>query len=210
MRQRTGATILGIIGGLLVLLMVAAVACDNPEPETTGDPTVPSPRPTTTATQVPSTPTLTPTNTPAVTPPHTPTSEPTPSPVATQTSVPTATHLPTVRPTHTVTATPSPTSIPSPSPTATPTPTAQEVAAAHLAKIISWFENPPRAAYFEVLIDLWLRDTDLGNAVAGIPWVADRVGREEAWVLHNLRNIADTDQELAKQVASPPPGSPTA
>ena len=71
-----------------------------------------------------------------------------------------------------------------------------------MAKIISWFENPPRAAYSEVLIDLWLRDTDLGNAVAGLPWVADRVGGEEAWVLHNLRNIADTDQELAKQVAS--------
>ena len=134
MRQRTGATILGIIGGLLVLLMVAASPATILRPETTGDPTVPSPRPTTTATQVPSTPTLTPTNTPAVTPPHTPTSEPTPSPMATQTSVPTATHLPTVRPTHTATATPSPTSIPSPSPTATPTPTAQEVAAAHLAK----------------------------------------------------------------------------
>ena len=52
----------------------------------------------------------------------------------------------------------------------------------------------------EVLIDLWLRDTDLGNAVAGLPWVADRVSEEEARVLHSLRNIADTDQELAKLV----------
>ena len=52
----------------------------------------------------------------------------------------------------------------------------------------------------EVLIDIWLRDIDLGNAVAGLPWVADRVSEEEAMVLHSLRNIADTDQELAKQI----------
>ena len=207
MRQRSGVTTVGIIGGLLVLLMVAAAGCDTTEPETTGGSTVPSPRSTTTATQMPTTPTLTPTNTPVVTPCHTPTSEPTPSPAATQTSVPTATHVPTVRPTQTATATPQPTSTPSPSPTATPTPTAREVAAAHLVEAIPWFENPPGAAYAdiaEVLIDLWLRDTDLGNAVAGLPWVADRVSEEEAGVLHSLRYIADADQGLAKQVVSYP------
>ena len=38
MRQRIAVTTLGIIGGLLVLLMLAAVACDNPPamPSTTG------------------------------------------------------------------------------------------------------------------------------------------------------------------------------
>ena len=102
-----------------------------------------------------------------------------------------------------------PTATPSPSQDATPTATCREAAAAHLAEIVPWFENPPSAAYADVpdvLIDLWLRDAELGDAVAVLPWVADRVGRmeKEAGVLRRLRNIADTDQQLAKQVVSYP------
>ena len=68
LRQRSGVSAIGIVGGLLVLLMVAAVACEDPEPELAGEPTVSSPGPTTTATHASPTPTLPPTNTPTVTP----------------------------------------------------------------------------------------------------------------------------------------------
>ena len=37
LRQRIGVLTIGIIGGLLVLLMVNAAACSNPEPESTED-----------------------------------------------------------------------------------------------------------------------------------------------------------------------------
>ena len=168
---------------------------DTPTPTPSQTPTE-APQPTSkaipfpTATRPPTaaaTPAPTPTNTPALSPTHPP--KPTPDPTATST------------PTHT--PTPTPTNTPTPS----PTPTAEETAAARLSEIIPWFENPPEAAYVdiaEVLIDLWLHDADLGNAVARISWVTDQVNEEEAGVLRTLRNIADTSPELAKQVVSYP------
>ena len=107
MRQRTGVSTIGIIAGLLALLMVAAVACDNPETETTGDPTVPPLEPTATATPAP-------TNTPTL--------------LATSTPTPTATAPPTPAPTTTPTPSPTPrdTATPTVEPTLTPTPATGE------------------------------------------------------------------------------------
>ncbi len=42
LRGRLGVLRLGIIGGLLVLLALVVVACDNPEPEITSEPTNPT------------------------------------------------------------------------------------------------------------------------------------------------------------------------
>jgi hypothetical protein len=41
LRQRIGVSTLGVIGGLLVLLVVAAVACEDAEPNATVEPTLP-------------------------------------------------------------------------------------------------------------------------------------------------------------------------
>ena len=43
LRRRIEASALGVIGGLLVLLMVAAVACEDTEPQPTTEPTLPVP-----------------------------------------------------------------------------------------------------------------------------------------------------------------------
>ena len=146
-------------------------------------------------------PTAVQTHTPMSSPTPTVTASPTPSPSVTPAQ--TATHTPTPSPS----PTPTPTSTPSPTPTLTPTPsptpTAEELAAARLSEIVPWFENPPGSDYrdaAEVLVDLWLRDADLGGAVAGLPWVGDRVVGEEIEVLLSLRGIADTDLTLAKQI----------
>ena len=53
MRQRTGVTTLSFIGGLLVLLMITGVACDDSGAKTTGEPTALSPGLTGTATPEP-------------------------------------------------------------------------------------------------------------------------------------------------------------
>ena len=60
LRRRIGVSTFGVIGGLLVLLMVAAAGCDNAKPTPT-----PAPKPT-------ATPTLEPTATPTVQPTPTP------------------------------------------------------------------------------------------------------------------------------------------
>ena len=124
LRQRIGVLTIGVIGGVLALLMVAAAGCDDSEPEIAREPTVTSQGPTTTATRTP--PTLTPTYVPTVTPPRAPTSESPSSSAATQDLVPTATHVPTARPTQTATPASQPTQTPSSSPTATPAPTARD------------------------------------------------------------------------------------
>ena len=110
MRQRIGVSTLGIIGGLLVLLMVAAAACDDPQPTATSEPTKTltlTSTHTSTSTLVPI-----PTDTPALTPTGTPmpTSSLTPAPTNTPAIDPTATPTPERNPTPTVmpTATPPP------------------------------------------------------------------------------------------------------
>ena len=62
MRQRMKVTTLAMIGGLLVLLTVAIVACDDPKPKTTVEPAVPAPASTNTMSPEPTAvPTLAPT-----------------------------------------------------------------------------------------------------------------------------------------------------
>ena len=89
MRQRTWVTTLGIIGGLFVLLMVAAAGCDDSEPRATEDLTVPPLGFTATPEPVPTNaPTLAPMSTPA--PTNTPAAAPTaPGSTATTTIPPT-------------------------------------------------------------------------------------------------------------------------
>ena len=56
-----------------------------------------------------------------------------------------------------------------------------------------------------MLIDFWLRDDDLGKAVAGLPWIASTpIGEEVYEVLSNFRAVADADLELAKRVLGYP------
>ena len=175
----------------------AAVAA--PQPSAT-----PSPTATATATPVP--PTSTPSPTPTATPVP-PTSTPSPTPIATATPVPptstpsptpTATPVPpisTATPVPTATLVP-PTAPPSPvptatpiPPTATPTPTPREAAAAHLAKLLRWYEQrsiricvgyclrsfipwgkepPDESIYYpaDLITDIWILDPALAEAIA--------------------------------------------
>ena len=173
-----------------------------PKPTATSPPT-PTLGPTPTATTAP-TPTLVPT--PTATPSPTPTSvpKPTATPPPTPTSVPTPTATPAPTPTSvpTPTATPSPTRtyVPPPTPTATPSPTPGEVAAAHLSKIISWFKNPPdysRVNAKAIITRMWLQDSDLGDAVARLPWISDGLSGSEFQSLHDLARLANSDSDTA-------------
>ena len=180
---------------------VAAVACgDDPvSPTQTPAPEEPpraavaapqpsaTPPPTATATPVPPTSTPTPTATatpvpPTNTPSPTPTATPVP-PTSTATPVPTATLVP-----PTATPSPVPTATPIP-PTATPTPTPREAAAAHLAKLLRWYEErsiricvghclwsiipwgkepPDESIYYpaDLITDIWILDPALADAIA--------------------------------------------
>ena len=92
-------------------------------------------------------------------------------------------------------------------PTATPMPTAtataEEVAATRLSEILPWFESPPDAEHAraaEAIIGIWLEDTDLGDLIAKMPWVADGIVGLESSSLDSLGNIATVDVELANRV----------
>ena len=82
-RGRIGVSTLGVIGGLMILLVLAAASCSNGEPQPN--------------------PTLEPTST------STPTSTPAPTPTETSTLTPTDTPMPTSSPTARLTPTPEPT-----------------------------------------------------------------------------------------------------
>ena len=201
MRQPIKAPKLAIIGGFLALLMVAAAACDDPQSTATSEPTntfIPTSTHTPTPTERPS---LTPTGTPM------PTSGLTPAPTNTLAVDPTAPPTAERKPTPTVmpTATPTPPQTSSPTPTATPTPTAEEVAAAHLSEVIPWFTNPPDSIHSdaaETLTGIWLQDSELGGAVARLPWITDGVSDFERSSLDTLAAAAESDPETAKSALS--------
>ena len=197
----------------------------TPVPTPTATPThtpVPTAMPTSTPTSTPTPlPTATPTSTPN--PTHTPTVEPTytaapthtpsptpvptaaptltPFPTPTDTPIPSPTHTPTPLPTATPTHTPPPTPTNTPTPSPTPTPTNEELVAARLSEIIPWFKNPPDDHYLEaaqIITDIWLQDSDVGDTVAKLQWVGDGVDEEELHALRFLDGIAQTDIKLAK------------
>ena len=138
-----------------------------------------------TAVAVP-TPSRTFTPTPTATRTLTPTPSPTPTPTATLSPTPTPSPTPTLTPTS---FTPTPT----PTPTLTPTPTAEETAASHLSRIISWFRSPPDASHAkaaDAITGIWLRNADLGDLVATMRWVADGTDWTEGEVLRLLYSMA--------------------
>ena len=171
----------------------AAVAAPQPRATpsstATATPVPPTSTPLPTATPTPVPPTNTPSPTPTATPvPPTSTPSPTPTatpvpPTSTATPVPTATLVP-----PTATPSPVPTATPIP-PTATPTPTPREAAAAHLAKLLRWYEErsiricvghclwsiipwgkepPDESIYYpaDLITDIWILDPALADAIA--------------------------------------------
>ena len=152
-----------------------------------------------------------PTGTPAVaaTLGPTPTRRPFPTSESTAVTPPPPTPFPTpsplVPPTMTPGITPDPAATPVPTPAPTPTP--REVAAAQLAGAIPWFDISSGSSHDEVtdlLIELWLRDSDLGGRVGGLQWVADEVDGGEIDALRVLREIVSTDLKLARQLVGYP------
>ena len=100
---------------------------------------------------------------------------------------------------------PTPNNTPTPSPT--PTPTAEERAAAHLSEIIPWFGNPPDNHHditAQRLINIWIKDTDLGDEVARRPWVVDGMNYYEVDALWALSEVISKDFELAKTAITLP------
>ncbi len=70
-----------------------------------------------------------------------------------------------------------------PTPTPTPAPTPEEIAFAHLSEIVEWLENPAEvsdSSDSDLLINLWLLDSQLINKVVELPWVADGLNEIEA------------------------------
>ena len=119
-------------------------------------------------------------------------------------STPTPTEGATPQPTATATPQPmtSPTEAPSPQPTAIPTP--REFAAARLAGFIPWINVPHDAAHeqaAEVLTNISIASTSLGDHLVQLEWVADSVTDGEARTLGVLGDIVVRDLGLADHMA---------
>lgn len=194
---RTRAAVALLAAALLCVTVAASLsACREPLPTPTLTSTPPS-EPTATPTPIP-TPTATATATPTAT--LTPTASPTPTPTSTPTAAPTA--APSATPTNT------------PTPRPTSTPTAEEAAVAHLSTIVPWFRTPPDEYHYAArtwITSLWQFNSELGEAVARLPWVNDGIDAESALsvsgashteydVLRSMGSVARKDQGLAERL----------
>ena len=193
---------------LSVLLCVAALslmsACTSAPPTAA---VVQSPL---RATPTTTTPEPSPTPTPILTPVPTATPAPTATPTATPSPIPSPT--PTLTPTSTASPTATPTATPTPRPTSTPT--AEQSAIAHLSTIVPWFASPPDEYHHAArtwITSLWLFNSELGDAVAKLPWVSDGIDAEnpvrssgaahtEYDVLRSMGSVARKDTGLAEML----------
>ena len=65
--------------------------------------------------------------------------------------------------------------------------------------------NPPDSYHAETvsrLARIWLRDADLGDAVARLPWLEGRVDSVEASVIRDMARLARADIDIARKTTS--------
>ena len=193
-----------------------AVHAPTPEPKPATMPrAIPSGTPTNT--QAPPLPTATLARPPAATPESQPASGAGTVPPPTPESTPTPPLPATTPPPPAVTPEqPQPASgpgtVPPRTPEAThtppPTPASQEeIAAASLSQALPWIDNPQnihQADATETLIGIWLRDAELGNAIARLSWVAKGTPGDSSYFLRKLDNTASLDIEFARMAIALP------
>ncbi len=91
-------------------------------------------------------------------------------------------------------------------PTATPPPTAEELAIEELAGILAWYPEERgwavRTKAFEILLYLMLLDPELGQLVAGLPWIQDKISGRDDHFLEGVRAASSGDIALLRWVLS--------
>ena len=90
---------------------------------------------------------------------------------------------------------PTPTPPPPPTPTPTPTPTPEPTGLERLA----WFNAPPDTAHWiawAAMRRIAAEDETLGDDIAALPWVADRITAEEAGALDDISWLLPQDRAL--------------
>ena len=90
--------------------------------------------------------------------------------------------------------------IPPASQTASDTaPTAEQA----LSELLPWFLNPPKdghAYIVQPILELWLKDPQLGSELARAAWLADGIGRLEPGAVYGLQYLYDLVPALARRM----------
>ena len=140
-------------------------------------------------------------------PPPAPSPRPLPTPTSTLSLPPiqTSTPAPALR----VTATPGSTPLSTPAPTRASTPalTAEDLLIAQLSAVIEWFGEPPDPIHLEAreaIIEIWLRDAELGEFITQAPWVVDGIADAELEALDALNILSAIDSELVESIFTLP------
>ena len=101
---------------------------------------------------------------------------------------------------------PGPTAPPAPMPTAMPTPapsptlTPEEAARAALSQLLPWYDDPPYPLAVLPIIEVWLKDPQLGLELARAPWLQDGLGPLESSAVYGLQYLYDWDPALARRM----------
>ena len=104
------------------------------------------------------------------------------------------------------TPTPAPTATPTLAPTATPTPapspmlTPEEAARAALSQLLPWYDDPPYPLAVVPIVEVWLKDPQLGLELARAPWLQDGLGPLESSAVYGLQYLYDRDPALARRM----------
>ena len=78
-------------------------------------------------------------------------------------------------------------------------PTAEQA----LSELLPWFLNPPNdghAYIVQPILELWLKDPQLGRELARAAWLADGIGRLEPGAVYGLQYLYDLDPALARRM----------
>ena len=90
--------------------------------------------------------------------------------------------------------------MPTPRPLPTPTLTPEEAARDALARILPWYDDPPYPLAALPIVEVWVKDPELGRELASSPWLQDGLGPLETSAVYGLSHLYDWDPDLARRI----------
>ena len=69
-----------------------------------------------------------------------------------------------------------------------------------LADLLPWYDDPPYPLAALPIVELWLKDTELGRELARAGWLQDGLGPLETDAVYGLQHLYDRDPALARRM----------
>ena len=69
-----------------------------------------------------------------------------------------------------------------------------------MAQLLPWYDDPPYPLAVVPILEVWLKDAELGRRLANAPWIQDGLGPLDSNAVYGLQYLYDWDPALARRM----------